>query len=322
LSSSISILKLISLVYKRNVSKIHAWCTPAGSLAYVLSIITRRPLIIDSYEPHAEAMVENGTWKRNGLAFKLLFLFEKLQTKRAEVCIGLTEKTPDYALNAYGVVPKKHYVKPACVNFDIFDMNHQQDFLLINEPPNNNKIICIYAGKVGGIYLDEEIFDFFKTCADYWGEKFKVLMLTNTPTEEIEKYIANSHLLKSSIFYKEVPHRDVVKYMALANFALNPVKPVPTKRYCTSIKDGEYWAMGLPIVITPNISDDSEIIETNDIGSIIKSFNKEGYLYAIKKMDALLKNHTKTDIKHKIKQVAIKHRDFSIAEKIYSEIYR
>jgi hypothetical protein len=151
LSSSISILKLISLVYKRNVSKIHAWCTPAGSLAYVLSIITRRPLIIDSYEPHAEAMVENGTWKRGSLAFKLLFLFEKLQTKRAKACIGLTEKTPEYALRAYGIKLKNYYVKPACVNFDLFKSEVTLDFSLINEPNDCKKIICVYAGKVGGI---------------------------------------------------------------------------------------------------------------------------------------------------------------------------
>ena len=44
-----------------------------------------------------------------------------------------------------------------------------------------------------------------------------------------------------------------------------PVKPVPTKRYCTPVKDGEYWALGLPVIITEGISDDSGIIRENGI---------------------------------------------------------
>lgn len=50
---------------------------PAGALGYVLSKFTGSKLIIDSYEPHAESMVENGTWKKSSLKFKILFWLEK-----------------------------------------------------------------------------------------------------------------------------------------------------------------------------------------------------------------------------------------------------
>ena len=35
------------------------WCMTAGSLGYILSKTSGKNLVIDSYEPHAEAMVEN-----------------------------------------------------------------------------------------------------------------------------------------------------------------------------------------------------------------------------------------------------------------------
>jgi glycosyltransferase involved in cell wall biosynthesis len=322
LSSLIHLTKLILLIFQKRITTIHAWCTPAGTIAYILSVITRKPLVIDSYEPHAEAMVENGTWNKKGLAFKLLFFFEKLQSKRAKVCIGLTEKTPEYAKKTYGIKPKKHYVKPACVDLNIFNHNIKPNYALINEAENTNKIIAVYAGKIGGIYLEKEIFEFFKACEEYWRGDFKAIILSNSPKEIIENYIKDVSINPNCIWHKKVSHSEVNNYMALADFALNPVKPVPTKRYCTSIKDGEYWAMGLPVVITPNISDDSDIIKENNIGSVITELNKNGYLKSIKEIEDLLKENSKTQLKEKIRNVAKKYRDYSIAEKIYSEIYR
>ena len=53
------IVFLTGMICIRRINYIHAWCTPAGSMAYLLSKLTGKKLIIDSYEPHADAMVEN-----------------------------------------------------------------------------------------------------------------------------------------------------------------------------------------------------------------------------------------------------------------------
>lgn len=309
-----------TLLTKR-ISTLHAWCTPAGALGWFLSVITRKPLIIDSYEPHAEAMVENGVWKKNSRAFKILFKLEKLQTKRAKICIGLTRKTPQYALNAYGVEPKKYFIKPACVDTYLFSPNVPKNFRLIDEPDNCSKIICVYAGKIGGIYLEQEIFDFFKCCENYWQGNFKAVLLTNSPKNVIEEFVRSAQLNPKTIWFKEVHHKEIPSYLALGDFALNPVKPVPTKRYCTSIKDGEYWAMGLPVVITPNISDDSDIIEGNGTGAILHSLDENGYMVTIKKIDGLLIKSERTSLTEKIVNQAIEYRSFELAENVYKEIY-
>lgn len=118
-----------------------------------------------------------------------------------------------------------------------------------------------------------------------------------------------------------VAHAQIPKHMGLGDFAINPVKPVPTKRYCTSIKDGEYWAMGLPVVIPPRISDDSEIISQYGIGSVIREFNGESYLETIREIDAMLKAYSREELYDKVRTVAVMHRNFSIADCIYRDIY-
>jgi glycosyltransferase involved in cell wall biosynthesis len=144
-------------------------------------------------------------------------------------------------------------------------------------------------------------------------------MLTNASKGETDAEIKRVGLTENIVVIKFIYHHDVPRYLSLGDFAINPVKPVPTKKYCTSIKDGEYWAMGLPVVISPNISDDSAIIEKENTGVVVDLSDKTELARSIDKIEALLKR--KAELKEKIRQVAIQYRSFEIAKKIYKEIY-
>lgn len=316
-----TIFKLILLIRREKIDVIHTWCTPAGAMGYVLSKITGKPLVLDSYEPHAEAMVENGNWKKNSFAFRLLFFLEKLQTKRARFLVSTTIGMQPYAQEKYNYSGSNFFVKPACVDLDFFSENKIKNKGLIEKYQLEDKIVCVYAGKFGGIYLDKEVFDFFKVAEDYWGDKFKALILSSHPEAEIEQFRLQSNVKKSSVLHLFVSHAEIPDYIGLGDFAITPVKPIPTKKFCTPIKDGEYWALGLPIVITKDISDDSDIIESNKIGVVLKELNNESYFQAVKEIDYILMNNSKQVLQNKIRLIATEYRNFDIADKIYKTIY-
>jgi glycosyltransferase involved in cell wall biosynthesis len=316
-----ALLKLHRLCMREKISYIHAWCSPGGALGYILSKLTGIPLVLDSFEPHAESMVESGTWKKTGLAYKLLYWLEKKQAKRAIAFIGLTESMKDYAYRTYHVELKRYYIKPACVNFKEFDHTMPVDTALRNELGLDGKIVCVYAGKFGGIYLHDEVFVFFKAAHEYWGDRFRALVLTSAPPELITEGIIKAALPPGVVISRFVDHSQVSRHMRLADFALNPVKPTPSKRHCTSIKDGEYWAMGLPVVITQGISDDSDIIERNRIGAVLKGLSREHFLQAVKRIDELLAAHSREELAEKIVGIAKRYRSFENAARIYGEIY-
>ncbi len=313
-------ISLFFLILTKRISHIHAWCTPAGAIGYILSVITFRPLIIDSYEPHADSMVENGEWKKNSIAFKILFWFEKKMSRKAKTVIALTEGMKEYAKKRYNTTFKNYYVKPSLVDLEKFSFDTQKDEELIKKYNLTGKIVCLYAGKLGGIYLDNEVFELFHEAYKYWKKDLKILLLTNKDKKQVVRLIKQHNIPENIIEVLFVDYSNIHKYYRLADFAINPVKPVPSKRFCTSIKDGEYWAMGLPVIITKDISDDSDIIEKNNIGAVIQSLDKKGYHEAIKKIDDLL-NTDRNKLQKKIISIAIKYRGFHIAENIYKEIY-
>ena len=118
-----------------------------------------------------------------------------------------------------------------------------------------------------------------------------------------------------------VPHYEVPRLMQAGDFGICPVKPVPTKRYCTPVKDGEYWAMGLPVIITNNISDDSDIIREHSAGAVLENLNQQGYADAVAKMNCILRQDKK-ELQKKIRTLAERYRNYEIAEEIYRNFYQ
>lgn len=318
---AVDFIRLSFLIARQRVSVVHCWGTPAGAVGFALSLFTARKLVIDSYEPHAEAMVENGTWKRTGLAFRILDALEKLQTKRATVLIAANAGMKNYAAEKYGVRLSEMLVKPACVDLNLFHPRLEKDTSLLKELGLEDKRVAVYAGKFGGIYLDREVFAFFKMASVRWGDQFRVLLLTNQPETEIAGWCAEAQLDRSLIVTRFVPHNEVPRYLGVADFAITPVKPVPTKRYCTPIKDGEYWAMGLPVVIPSGISNDSEIIQNHRIGAVLDRLDETTFSSALDTIGLLL-DEPREQLQQRIHEVAIRYRSFSIAEEVYRQVYR
>jgi glycosyltransferase involved in cell wall biosynthesis len=314
------IIRLVAIIRKERISVIHAFCSPAGGLGYLLSRLTGAKFIIDSYEPHAESMVETGAWKKSGAAFKISFSLEKKLADRAEHVIATTAGMKEYAKESYNFDLQNFFVKPACIDFTSFFPRPKNERLL-HQLKFGGKLVGVYAGKLGGMYLKDEVFDFIKSCYDYWGDQFRFLMLTPESNKLISGQSQRSGIPDGVITRRFVPHKDVPDYLSLGDFGINPQAPIPSKRYGSPLKNGEYWGMGLPIVICPNISVDSDIIRANNIGVVINLKNKENMPEAVKQLDQILKSNSKEELQQKIFSIAKKYRSFEIAEEIYPIIY-
>lgn len=314
-------LRLYALLFLKNIATIHAWCTPAGAIGYFLSKFSGKPLVLDSFEPHAEPMIEAGQWAKDSMAFKLLFELEKRQAKHAKTVIACVPSMKDYALRKYGVDIKNFYHKPACVDFSLFDMRKGKNRALLEELNFCNKLVCVYAGKFGGSYLTQEVFDFFEVCHGFWGDKFRVLLLSNHPQADIKLWSKNANLPPDLITQRFVVHHEMPDYIGLGDFAIVPFVPVPSKRYGSPIKTGEYMAMGLPIVITKEISDDSEMIDKNNLGFVLSTLSDLEYSRSVQWLANSIKEEEGSFLNKKIRKYAQNRKNFKLAEETYKKVY-
>ena len=221
------LLRLCLLAIFRGVSHIHAWCTTAGAIGYVVSVLTRKPLIMDSYEPHADVMLETKTWTARSPAYRILQRFEKLEGLHSKTQICCTSDMTEYARQSLGIQLRNPVVKPACVDLERFSFANRKKPYLLRKMGLENKIVCVYAGKFGGLYLEQEVFDFFKTASDYWGDRFRVLLLTNEREENLVHWMKASGLDPRIVHKTFVFHSSIPDYIGLGDFAISPYKPVP-----------------------------------------------------------------------------------------------
>jgi hypothetical protein len=315
------LLRLCLLAIFRGVSHIHAWCTTAGAIGYVVSVLTRKPLIMDSYEPHADVMLETKTWTARSPAYRILQRFEKLEGLHSKTQICCTSDMTEYARQSLGIQLRNPVVKPACVDLERFSFANRKKPYLLRKMGLENKIVCVYAGKFGGLYLEQEVFDFFKTASDYWGDRFRVLLLTNEREENLVHWMKASGLDPRIVHKTFVFHSSIPDYIGLGDFAISPYKPVPSRKYSAPIKNVEYWSLGLPVVITKNIADDSKIISEHQIGAVLEHLDTENYLAAVKTIDHLLTTFTIRQLYDKIRPIVERERDFNVARKVYEGIY-
>lgn len=315
------LIRLWWICLAKNIRVIHTWCTPAGMIGYLLSRFTGKKLVLDSFEPHAEPMIETGQWAKDSKAFRTLFRYEKKQAQRAWVVIGLTESMKQYAREKYGMPEKPFYLKPALVEFGRLPVFSENDRIQFRKQTGaEDKIVCVCAGKTGGLYFEKEVFDFFSACAAHWGERFHVFMLSPDPKEKLEKLANASGFPSGQMTLRYVPQQEVYAWMNAADFAFNPCRPVPSRRHGTSIKNAEYRAMGLPVVLAHDISDDSEKIAGEGSGAVLNEMNANEYTAAIARIESLLSGD-RQQLRKRIVSAAQTTRDMEIADKVYREIY-
>ncbi len=96
---------------------------------------------------------------------------------------------------------------------------------------------------------------------------------------------------------------------------------------CSPTKIGEYWAMGLPVVTTPNVSDIDDIIRRERVGVIVREDSDEAYRYAAFELRSLLED---PDLASRCRRAAETHyalepaceRQFSLYRKLVSSEQR
>lgn len=313
-------LKHIGLVIRKRIKCIHTFCTPSGGYGYLLAKLTGCDLIVDSYEPHSEYMREGKVWNEKSAAYKLVRLLEKKQATAAKYLIATTPAMIEYSNKRFNINIKNAFVKPACVDLEKFSFRPQARERIRRQIKVEDKIVCVYAGKFGGYYLKDEVFAFLRAAFDFWGDRFHFLLLSDLDPLDLTQLADHYSLKIESITHLTVAFEEVPDYLSAADFAISAYRPAFSKRFCTPIKNGEYWAVGLPVVITKNISVDSEIIETNQTGYVLQDLTEREYKNAVQKISQLLQG-SRLMLRERIRETAVQHRSYAIAERIYKSIY-
>jgi hypothetical protein len=227
---------------------------------------------VESFEPHADYMVDNDVWPEDGWKARLIRHFER---KVKATAFRLYPVSVNYRnrLIQEGAPEERIEVLPCTVDenqfrFDPEARNKLRKLLGIPQPSP----VGIYVGKFGGMYLESN------EALDALSKVFKNLknahlILLSDPESETCKMLRES-LPEVEIHTFRVNPGEVPQYLSTSDFALILTRPTKSSCYLSPIKTGEYLTNGLPVVSTPDIGDESALMHLQDFGITTSSLGE------------------------------------------------
>jgi glycosyltransferase involved in cell wall biosynthesis len=290
---------------------------PAGALAYLVWQKTKLSFYVESFEPHADYMLESGVWRR----YDPRYLFQRHWEKRQkQLASGLMPVAENYRqqLIKEGVPAARIATVPCSVNTTAFTLDSvARQHVRRRLGFANEAVVGIYVGKFGGIYYDAEAFAIFRAAADHFGSSFRLIILSPDPTEAVRIKLVAAGLPPAIFFIAKAPHAEVPEYLASADFAFATIKPAPCRLFCSAIKIGEYWASGLPVLVTPGVGDDSAIIAAEDGGAVFDLDCPTSVPAALTHLSGVLQQ---TGFGARIRTLAIRYRSLDRAREAYATL--
>lgn len=269
----------------------------------------------ESFEPHDSYMLESGVWSQWDPRYHLARYFQRKQCAPDNFLMPVSN---GYAkvLRERGVKEDQMVVVPCTVDTQVFRRS-RKDSLMAQLHIRANQTVGVYAGKFGGLYFDQEAFDFF-AIARANIENYFQLILSTDPHEEIRARMLRVGFTEHEFAIVKARHDEISDYLSLAHFAFATYRPSPSKRFLSPIKVGEYWACGLPVLLTEGVGDDADIISREGCGAVFTA-SREGMEKALHKIREQLKD---PGVAERNQQLARTYRNRDLLVKAYEQLLR
>ncbi len=307
---------LTSIVQKERIHLLICRGTPAGALGFLVYRKLKIPYCVESFEPHAEYMAESGVWRRWGLRYALLRYWEKKQQETAMLLMPVAHGMVPVLAKA-GVEKNRIAVMPCSVNAKEFayDEDRRKE-VRANLSIRSDSTVGIYVGKFGGLYYDRESFDIFRVARSVF-DKFTLIILSPDDKDRIADNLLAQGFEREEFRVLKADHKEVPFYLSASDMAFALYKKSPSKKFLSPIKVGEYWANGLPVLITEGIGDDAEIINNTKSGATF-TLGPGVAEKSLRSIKALLQSDAK--LRQRIQQLALNYRNITSNEAVYKKL--
>jgi len=263
---------------------IHARTFIAGNVGLTLAPILGIPLIYHNEGYYPEEQVDAGVWTEESGLYRLARRLEGRLYARAQGLILLSEKSREEVLARPDVADARvpAVVAPSCVDLNLFPA----------PPPRagggEGPLRLVYVGNVEGRYLFERVAR-FATVASWGAGGATLRVLTRAGEERVRSLARAAGLPADQMEVDSVPHAEVSRRLLGMDAGLHFLPRGRAEHAGSPTKIGEYWASGLPVVVSPNIGDSDRVIASRRVGVVVDAHSDEDYARSALALRALLR---------------------------------
>jgi glycosyltransferase involved in cell wall biosynthesis len=306
-------LAAAGLARRSRASFVHGRSSVSCGVAAIAAKLAGTRLFVDADGPLSQEYVDAGAWKEGSVGHRITAWGERKSIELADAVAVLTKHRRAEVSSWLTDTPL--YILPCAVDLEQFRplRSHRET---LRRDLGLAGTVFVYAGKAGGWY-DTEGMVAFMAAAKQVFQPLTLLVLTREDPARFAELCerANVDLVTRSVVPAEVP-----SYLSAADVGLCFRHRFPSQLSSSPIKLAEYLACGLPVVSTSGCGDYDELIETEHVGTVVRSDEAAAYLAAARDVERLLSEDT---IDERCRTTA--RRFLGLEEVVgprYSEIYR
>lgn len=248
------------------------------------------PLIGAKFVYHNEGFypdeqVDGGVWMKNSRPHRVAKRLENLMYSHADGIIALShrakaiiEKLPEVARKRTPIV-----FVPSCVDLERFHLPDAKPNFSLDE------FKFVYIGSVGNRYILDKVGGFIAAARKIY-PKVSLQIYSKAEVGLITRMLESGGLPPEAWTLEAVPYHEMPAHLANFQAGLFFLTEGISEHGCSPTKIGEYWATGLPVVTTPNVSDTDEIIRRERVGVVVERNDEESYRQAFGQLREILKD--------------------------------
>ncbi len=266
-----SFFSLIFLNLRYKADHAFAICSPSAAAIYLMNLLRKTPFSVYAFEPHAELMAELGIWKKSGANFRILNFFER---KSAQSAKNLMTGT-DAMINVFRSwnVKAQLFKVPTGSDENLFHFDQTSRIHYRKKWGAENKTVVTYVGKFGGLYLSEELILFF---ASMFREDANLFFMVLTPNdhESVRNWFIKNGVPENAFTISISPLTELTQRLSACDLGVIAYADVPSRKYCSPTKAGNYLMSGLPYLVQVGTSEDDLLAKRHKVGIVIEDFHQ------------------------------------------------
>ena len=303
------------IVLRFRLSIIHARSYVSSVMALVIKRFTRVKFIFDMRGFWADERVDGGMWPSGSRLYIFAKWFEKQFLLSADYVVSLTKAAVNEMLSfpyLQNRLPPFEVIT-TCADLELFKPPLPHVLSLQKDRP----FILGYVGTVRGWYLFEEALRCFKLFCEI--KKNTRLHIINRGEQEYIRQRLNAlHINMDIVDIEEANHSGVAKAMRNMDAGIFFIKPLYSKIASAPTKLGEFLGCGIPCISNTGVGDMAEILEKDNVGVALRSFDDSSMQNGI---DQLIKLTDSEDISDRCPKTALKYFSLDDGVKAYTRIY-
>lgn len=259
----------------------------------------------------ADERVEGGIWEEDSRLYQIAKWFEAKFIQHADMVVSLTEAGIDVMrdFDHIDTTDTRFTMIPTCVDLDLFTPDSDE---------RSEEFVLGYVGSVGTWYLFDDVLDCFELLQEL-RPGAELSILNQGDHDVIREKLRQHDIDESDVSLKSVRHEEVSGEIDRMDAGVFLIKPTFSKNGSSPTKMGEFLACGVPCLSNAGYGDVKQILEENDVGVAMESFDTNTKRNAIRDLIQLASD---PDTSTRCRETAESYYSLEEGVAKYNQVYR